>query len=208
MDATRHFSMLRGFHLADFLTLANAACGVAGVFCAMAYAQQRVHRVLLRGRGARAGRVHLRRVRRARGALAPHALGARTRARLARRRDLVRRRAGGARLSRPALTGGLGLGRADLLRVLRREPSRALQRHRGSARQGRQRQGRVLRRHADPDQRRAGRRARVRRLAGPARRTLYGGAWALGPWTLHPLVLLYVLSGSLMISKTLRIPKL
>ena len=33
----KHFSMLRGFHLADFLTLGNAACGVAGVFCAMAY---------------------------------------------------------------------------------------------------------------------------------------------------------------------------
>ena len=29
----------------------------------------------------------------------------------------------------------------------------------------------------------------------------------IGPWTLHPLVLLFVLSGSLMISKTLRIPK-
>jgi len=25
----KHFSMLRGFHLADFFTLANAACGVA-----------------------------------------------------------------------------------------------------------------------------------------------------------------------------------
>ena len=37
---------------------------------------------------------------------------------------------------------------------------------------------------------------------------LYGGAVALGPWTLHPLVFLFVLSGSLMISKTLRIPKL
>jgi CDP-diacylglycerol--serine O-phosphatidyltransferase len=36
---------------------------------------------------------------------------------------------------------------------------------------------------------------------------LWGGVWALGPWTLHPLVLLFVLSGSLMISKTLRIPK-
>src|SRR6188768_1701411 len=33
----KHFSMIRGFHLADFLTLGNAACGVAGVFCAMAY---------------------------------------------------------------------------------------------------------------------------------------------------------------------------
>jgi CDP-diacylglycerol--serine O-phosphatidyltransferase len=29
-----------------------------------------------------------------------------------------------------------------------------------------------------------------------------------GPWEFHPLVLLYALSGSLMISKTLRIPKL
>jgi CDP-diacylglycerol--serine O-phosphatidyltransferase len=36
---------------------------------------------------------------------------------------------------------------------------------------------------------------------------LWGGAWQVGPWQLHPLVLLYALSGSLMISKTLRIPK-
>ncbi|HEX6363849.1 MAG TPA: CDP-alcohol phosphatidyltransferase family protein [Albitalea sp.] len=37
---------------------------------------------------------------------------------------------------------------------------------------------------------------------------LWFGAWDLGPWTLHPLALLFVLSGSLMISKTLHIPKL
>jgi CDP-diacylglycerol--serine O-phosphatidyltransferase len=37
--------------------------------------------------------------------------------------------------------------------------------------------------------------------------SLYGGTVALGPWTLHPLVLLFALSGSLMISKTIRIPK-
>ncbi len=30
----------------------------------------------------------------------------------------------------------------------------------------------------------------------------------LGAWQLHPLVLLFALSGTLMISKTLRIPKL
>ena len=36
---------------------------------------------------------------------------------------------------------------------------------------------------------------------------LWGGSFAIGPWQLHPLSLLYVLSGSLMISKTLRIPK-
>lgn len=29
----KHFSMIRGFHLADFITLANAACGVGGLPC-------------------------------------------------------------------------------------------------------------------------------------------------------------------------------
>jgi CDP-diacylglycerol--serine O-phosphatidyltransferase len=36
---------------------------------------------------------------------------------------------------------------------------------------------------------------------------LYWGQWTVGPFDLHPLSLLFVLSGSLMISKTLRIPK-
>lgn len=39
---------------------------------------------------------------------------------------------------------------------------------------------------------------------GPA---LWGGAWRIGGFTLHPLVLLWALSGSLMISR-IRIPKL
>ncbi|MEI8259265.1 MAG: CDP-alcohol phosphatidyltransferase family protein [Deltaproteobacteria bacterium] len=37
--------------------------------------------------------------------------------------------------------------------------------------------------------------------------TLPLGAFHIGPWILHPLVLIYGLSGSAMISKTLRIPK-
>lgn len=37
---------------------------------------------------------------------------------------------------------------------------------------------------------------------------LYGGVWTIGPWELHPLVLMFILSGSLMISKTLKIPKI
>ena len=36
---------------------------------------------------------------------------------------------------------------------------------------------------------------------------LWLGEVQLGPWLLHPLVLVFALSGSLMISKTLRIPK-
>jgi CDP-diacylglycerol--serine O-phosphatidyltransferase len=37
---------------------------------------------------------------------------------------------------------------------------------------------------------------------------LLGGVWELGPVVLHPLALLYAASGSAMISKTLRIPKI
>lgn len=46
--------------------------------------------------------------------------------------------------------------------------------------------------------------AAARGAIGPE---LWWGQWQLGPWQLHPLVLLFALSGSLMISKTLRIPK-
>lgn len=43
--------------------------------------------------------------------------------------------------------------------------------------------------------------------AGKLGDALPGGSWAIGGGTFHPLALLFVLSGSLMISKTLRIPK-
>jgi CDP-diacylglycerol--serine O-phosphatidyltransferase len=44
----------------------------------------------------------------------------------------------------------------------------------------------------------------MERLGG----NLYWGVWTIGPWELHPLALLFVLSGTLMISKTLHIPKI
>jgi CDP-diacylglycerol--serine O-phosphatidyltransferase len=34
---TRHFSMIRDFHLADFFTLLNGACGTAAIFFAMSH---------------------------------------------------------------------------------------------------------------------------------------------------------------------------
>ncbi len=37
---------------------------------------------------------------------------------------------------------------------------------------------------------------------------IYGGSWLLAGAVLHPLTLLFALSGTLMVSKTLRIPKL
>ncbi len=46
-DRPRHLSMIRGFHLADFLTLGNAACGVIAIFAVMAYVETRAsHRLL------------------------------------------------------------------------------------------------------------------------------------------------------------------
>ncbi len=36
---------------------------------------------------------------------------------------------------------------------------------------------------------------------------IWGGQVELGPWVLHPLVFMYALSGSAMISATLKIPK-
>src|SRR5512134_325282 len=40
-DDPRHFSMIREFHLADFFTLGNAACGVAAIFCAIEFVASR-----------------------------------------------------------------------------------------------------------------------------------------------------------------------
>jgi CDP-diacylglycerol--serine O-phosphatidyltransferase len=43
----RHLSMLRGFHLADFFTLGNAACGMLAIFAVMAHVETREVRCLL-----------------------------------------------------------------------------------------------------------------------------------------------------------------
>lgn len=37
MGQTKHFAMIRSFHLADLFTLSNAGCGVGGIFEAMSY---------------------------------------------------------------------------------------------------------------------------------------------------------------------------
>jgi CDP-diacylglycerol--serine O-phosphatidyltransferase len=47
----------------------------------------------------------------------------------------------------------------------------------------------------------------VAALGGHLGEAVWFGEVRLGPWLLHPLVLVFALSGSLMISKTLRIPK-
>ena len=49
MSRPRHFSMLRDFQLADWFTLGNAFCGTGAVFAAMRYLQEGVVRDLLWG---------------------------------------------------------------------------------------------------------------------------------------------------------------
>jgi CDP-diacylglycerol---serine O-phosphatidyltransferase len=39
MEHGKHFSMIRGFHLADWFTLGNAFCGVGAMFAVMRYLQ-------------------------------------------------------------------------------------------------------------------------------------------------------------------------
>jgi CDP-diacylglycerol--serine O-phosphatidyltransferase len=41
MNPAKHLSMIRSFHLADWFTLGNASCGVAALFAVMSYVQNR-----------------------------------------------------------------------------------------------------------------------------------------------------------------------
>jgi len=47
MKPGKHLSMIRNFHLADWFTLGNAACGVGALFAVMSYVQSRDIRHLL-----------------------------------------------------------------------------------------------------------------------------------------------------------------
>ena len=94
-----------------------------------------------------------------------------------------------------------------VLRRLRDQPPRPLQHHRGDD-VGGGGQGHVLRGHADPDQRAPRPGADGADLARARWTTRFPfGIVSVAGWDLHPLVLVFALSGSLMISKTIHIPK-
>ena len=204
--APRHFSMLRDFHLADFFTLGNAACGVGAVFLAMLYMTSglRVHFFaaaalapaafvfdVLDGRIARARHQH-------------SALGRE----LDSLSDVISFGLAPAALAFAAGMRG-GWDAAALIYFVCCGVSR-------------------LARYNVTAESLSGADAKVKYFEGTPIPTsvvltgvlalaawqgrigdaLYGGALTLGPWQLHPLALLFVLSGSLMISKTLHIPKL
>jgi len=201
----RHFSMIREFHLADFFTLANAACGVGGVFCAMRYLESQSLRYflvaaalapaafvfdVLDGRIARWRQTH-------------SALGRE----LDSLADVISFGVAPAALGFAAgMHGGwdwialiyfvcCGVGRLARFNVTAEQLS-------GGS-------GKVKYFEGTPIPTSVVLTGILAFAAwrGRVGENLYGGAWMIGPWELHPLVLLFVLSGTLMISKTLRIPK-
>lgn len=202
----KHFSMVRGMHLADLFTLANAACGVAGVFCAMVYvgSQSVVHFMaaaalapaafifdVLDGRIARWRHTH-------------SALGRE----LDSLADVISFGVAPAALAFAAGMRG-GWDWVALIYFVCCGVSR-LARYNVTAEQLSGDEGKVRYFEGTPIPTSV---ALTGVLAFAAWKDrigddLYWGLWSLGPADLHPLALLFVLSGTLMISKTLRIPKL
>ena len=201
----RHFSMIRDFHVADFFTLGNAACGMAGVFCAMVFTAT----------GAMAYFW-------AAAALAPVAFafdvldGKIARARqehsiLGRELDsLADVISFGVAPAALAFAAGLRGGWDWVILVyfvccgvsrLARFNVTAEQLSAGGAK--------VKYFEGTPIPTSVVLVALLAVCAWQGRigEAIYGGAWQLGPAVLHPFTLLFFASGSAMISKTLRIPK-
>jgi len=201
----RHLSMIRGFHLADCLTLGNAACGTLAVFAVVAYVETRDVRCLLSA-----------------SALVPVALvldvlDGRV-ARWRRRHSAMGRELDSLAdvisfgVAPAAIAYGAGLtGLWDvviLLYFVACGVSR-LARFNVTAEQLSTDAGKVEYFEGTPIPTSVVLVGVVAACAwlGRVGDALPLGAVSLGPGRLHPLALLWAASGSLMISKTLRIPK-
>jgi CDP-diacylglycerol---serine O-phosphatidyltransferase len=198
--------MIREFHLADFLTLGNAACGVLAVFAVMAHLEMHdVRRLLiaaaliplalifdvLDGRVARARRAH-------------SALGRE----LDSLADVISFGVAPAAIAYGA--GMKGLWDVVILIYFVCCGVSRLARFNVTAETLSTDAGKVKYFEGTPIPTSLVLVAIVAIAAWAARigDALPAGAVRLGPGVLHPLTLLWAVSGSLMISKTLRIPKL
>lgn len=202
----QHFSMLRGFHLADVFTLGNAACGVGAVFLAMAYmASQSLAQFLWAAALAPAafvfdvfdGRI-------ARWRQTHSALGRE----LDSLADVISFGVAPAAL---AFAGGMrgGWDVVVLIYFVCCGVSR-LARYNVTAESLSAGAAKVPYFEGTPIPTSVVLTGVLAAIAWQHGLTppLPGGAWSIAGWTLHPLVLMFALSGTLMISKTLRVPKI
>jgi CDP-diacylglycerol--serine O-phosphatidyltransferase len=202
----KHFSMVRGFHLADFFTLANAACGVATIFLAMIYvgSASAAHFYAAAAMAPAAFIFDVLDGRIARWRHTNSALGRE----LDSLSDVISFGVAPAALGFAAgLNGGWDV--AVLVYFVCCGVSR-LARYNVTAESLSQGGDKVAYFEGTPIPTSVLLVAILAVLAWQNRLgdQLYGGVWNLGPWQLHPLALMFLLSGTLMISKTLRIPKL
>jgi CDP-diacylglycerol--serine O-phosphatidyltransferase len=197
--------MIRGFHLADFFTLANAACGVAAVFLAMLYIESGslTHFFAAAAMAPAAFVFDVFDGRIARWRQTHSALGRE----LDSLADVISFGVAPATLAFAAGMHG-GWDVAALIYFVCCGVSR-LARYNVTAEQLSEGTAKVRYFEGTPIPTSVVLTAVLAFAAWQERlgANLYFGEWPLGPWVLHPLVLLFVVSGSLMISKTLRIPK-
>ena len=202
----RHFSMLRDFHLADFFTLGNAACGVGAVLFAMLYMSSQLpfhfFAAAALAPAAFAFDVFDGKIARARH---QHSALGRELDSLA---DIVSFGVAPAALGFAAGLQG-GWDAAALIYFVCCGVSR-LARYNVTAETLSSDSGKVRYFEGTPIPTSVLLTAVLAFAAWQGRigDDLYGGGFPVGPWLVHPLSLIFVLSGSLMISKTLRIPKL
>jgi CDP-diacylglycerol--serine O-phosphatidyltransferase len=201
----RHFSMIREFHLADVLTLANGCCGTAAVFLAMDYLREArpgaVQAAGLLVVGALLFDVMDGRVARWRHRASP--LGRE----LDSLADVISFGVAPAALA--YAVGMTGAGDVAALLYFTACGISRLARYNVTAEALSAERDTVTHFEGTPIPTSVVLVVLLVALAGAGRigAALPLGVVRLGPVELHPLVLLYVLSGSLMISKTLRIPK-
>ncbi len=201
----KHFSMIREFQLADFFTLGNAACGVAAVFCATIFMGQQTlshfHAAVALTLAALAFDVLDGRIARWR---QKHSALGRELDSLA---DIISFGVAPAVLGFSAGLRG-GWDWIALIYFVCCGVSR-LARFNVTAETFAAETGKVAYFEGTPIPTSVVLTGVLGFAAWQGRlgENLYWGVWTLGPWDLHPLALLFMLSGTLMVSKTLRIPK-
>ncbi|MGH8029158.1 MAG: CDP-alcohol phosphatidyltransferase family protein [Arenimonas sp.] len=207
MDKPPHFSMIRGFHLADWFTIANAFCGMGAVLLAMAYLGGDKPNGLLAGcalvPAAFAFDVCDGRI--ARWRQTQSALGRE----LDSLADVISFGVAPAALGFAAgLNGGWDV--LALVYFVSCGVSRLARYNITAEALAADASGKVKYFEGTPIPTSVVLVGIIALAAWQGRvgDALYGGTWEFAGGTLHPLALLYALSGSLMISKTLRIPKL